>query len=490
MGSKSSRGARRCVPPRSVLMAVLLCALGLAAVVLLRGDSSDALKAENALLKSHRDEYLQMMADDAHREEQLLALVHTLQANAAAESSPLLVGHAPVVPSVAPAATARAAAAVPAAAAAAPVMRAIPAQYVGDMGVLMICYNRPKYLEKSLASMRRAMPAWARTSVPVVISQDGFDASVAGVARKFVSANNAPGAKHVHVQHTQSTSRGDTAYHKLCQHYKWALTQAFADSNVQRVIIVEDDMEFAADFFDYFKAMASLLDADRTLMAASAFNDNGMAPFVADSAQLYRSDFFPGLGWMMTRALWEELEPKWPKGWWDDWLREPPQRKGRAFIRPEVSRVYTFGEKGSSNGEWWSKYLATQKLNDQPFAFDSMDLRSLTAERFDPLFEAAVDGATLLRGGAAELLRDGSGALRGSGGNNGAAFKIEYTSNSGRERTSFEGIAKTIGLIPNVKAGVPRTAYHGVVVFKWNKGRTVYLVPRGGEAFYSNSAGF
>ena len=29
---------------------------------------------------------------------------------------------------------------------------------------------------------------------------------------------------------------------------------------------------------------------------------------------LYRTDFFGGLGWMMTRKLWvEELMAKWPK---------------------------------------------------------------------------------------------------------------------------------------------------------------------------------
>ena len=29
---------------------------------------------------------------------------------------------------------------------------------------------------------------------------------------------------------------------------------------------------------------------------------------------LYRTDFFSGLGWMLTRDLWLELEPKWPIG--------------------------------------------------------------------------------------------------------------------------------------------------------------------------------
>jgi len=27
---------------------------------------------------------------------------------------------------------------------------------------------------------------------------------------------------------------------------------------------------------------------------------------------LYRTDFFPGLGWMLERSVWQELEPKWP----------------------------------------------------------------------------------------------------------------------------------------------------------------------------------
>lgn len=34
--------------------------------------------------------------------------------------------------------------------------------------------------------------------------------------------------------------------------------------------------------------------------------------FVTTEA-LYRSDFFPGLGWMLTKDLWNELEVKWPK---------------------------------------------------------------------------------------------------------------------------------------------------------------------------------
>ncbi len=91
----------------------------------------------------------------------------------------------------------------------------------------------------------------------------------------------------------------------------------------------------------------------QTLMAVSAFNDNGIPSMIriiedekksdtatatAGARNVLRSDFFGGLGWMMPRYLWEEVKPpKWPDGFWDDWLREPSQQKGRECLRPEVS---------------------------------------------------------------------------------------------------------------------------------------------------------
>jgi alpha-1,3-mannosyl-glycoprotein beta-1,2-N-acetylglucosaminyltransferase len=47
-------------------------------------------------------------------------------------------------------------------------------------------------------------------------------------------------------------------------------------------------LEIAPDFFGYFDALAPLLDSDQTLMAISAFNDNGMADRVRDPTALLR----------------------------------------------------------------------------------------------------------------------------------------------------------------------------------------------------------
>lgn len=37
---------------------------------------------------------------------------------------------------------------------------------------------------------------------------------------------------------------------------------------------------------------------------------------------------------------------------WDDWIRHPEQRKGRACIRPEIPRTRTFGKIGVSKWVW------------------------------------------------------------------------------------------------------------------------------------------
>ena len=50
-------------------------------------------------------------------------------------------------------------------------------------------------------------------------------------------------------------------------------------------------------------------------MAVSSWNDNGQDRFVSDPELLYRSHFFPGLGWMLSASLWSELKPKWPKAY-------------------------------------------------------------------------------------------------------------------------------------------------------------------------------
>ena len=49
------------------------------------------------------------------------------------------------------------------------------------------------------------------------------------------------------------------------------------------------------------------------------------------------------------------------QAYWDDWLREPPQRQGRHTLRPEVCRTFHFGMHGVSNAQF-SEFLTGIKV--------------------------------------------------------------------------------------------------------------------------------
>merc|ERR1712228_417659 len=100
----------------------------------------------------------------------------------------------------------------------------------------------------------------------------------------------------------------------------------------------------------------------------------GQRDLVYDSKSLYRTDIFPGLGWMLGQKIWNELKEEWPLAFWDDWLRESKQRKNRSCIRPEINRVYTFGSSGSSEGQFFNKYLKKIKLNEDDIDWTDDDI--------------------------------------------------------------------------------------------------------------------
>lgn len=230
----------------------------------------------------------------------------------------------------------------------------------------------------------------------------------------------------------------------------------------------------APDFFEYFRALYPILSSDPTLWCISAWNDNGRDGLVdpGKADLLYRTDFFPGLGWMLLKEVWAELEPKWPKAFWDDWMRQPEQRKDRSCIRPEISRTITFGRKGVSLGQFFDQYLRYIKLNTEFVPFTKLDLSYLVKEKYDETFEKEVYIAPLVK---VEELQQG-GSLKGSG-----PFRVQYSS-----RDSFKVLARNLGVMDDLKSGVPRAGYRGVVSFI-SRGRRIYLGPPEGWTKYDTS---
>ncbi len=334
--------------------------------------------------------------------------------------------------------------------------------------VIMAC-DRADYLERTVASVRAALgerPGDAE-KFPVFISQDG--------RHKATRAYAEGEAKDFHwMQHledrpptTRTRFRWDrVAYYRIAAHYKWAMKTLFDHLGYERVIVLEDDMELSPDFFGYFEAAGKVMDADPSVYAVSSWNDNGQKIHVSDERRLYRSDFFPGLGWMLHEALWRELAPKWPDSYWDDWMRLSDVRKGRESIRPEVCRTFNFGEVGSSKGQFFRAYLREIEPASERIDWDEESLAYLDGKAYEDRVRRSLASATMIDSPTRVRLVP----LENAASN---VYKVIYAS----ER-DFNRLARRFGVFAEWKDGVPRAGYRGVVTFKMYRGRaTVMLVP-------------
>lgn len=159
---------------------------------------------------------------------------------------------------------------------------------------------------------------------PVIISQDGYHKETSTLLRQYQQEHG-----FLFMQQPDQTilTEGMRAefniegYYRITRHYKWALAQVFDRLEHTAVIVLEDDLDIAPDFFEYFASLLPVLRKDPTLFCVSAYNDNGKAWEISRSPDmLHRTDFFSGLGWLLTRDLWREIGPRWPKSFWDDWM--------------------------------------------------------------------------------------------------------------------------------------------------------------------------
>ncbi|XP_050427905.1 alpha-1,3-mannosyl-glycoprotein 2-beta-N-acetylglucosaminyltransferase [Adelges cooleyi] len=328
------------------------------------------------------------------------------------------------------------------------------------VAVLVIACNRPS-ISRCLNKLLKYRKS--KEQFPIIVSQDCIHERTSQVIKSFgseITHIHQPDQKEIKVPSKEKKFNG---YFKIARHYKWALNQVFNTYNYGTAVIVEDDLDVAPDFFEYFKATLPILQKDRTLWCVSAWNDNGKFALIDrnDPKLLYRTDFFPGLGWMLTRELWIELHKKWPNSYWDDWMRHPDQRKGRSCIRPELSRSKTFGKIGVSNGLFYDKHLKFIYLNEVPVDFTKFNLTYLLKNEYDNNFVGHVYKAPQVN----------YNELKTKAIKHNDPVRITYYT-----KNNLKSLTKLFGLMDDFKSGVPRTAYKGIISFTYEN-RRVYLAP-------------
>ena len=349
--------------------------------------------------------------------------------------------------------------------------------------LLIFTCKRPQYLSKTLENVLATISQPCGFGCPIIVSEDGKHKEIEDVVLSFMKKFEEKQIPLIHIHYQRKTQLQGNPYKALAKHYGWALSQVFdgsaISSNTQeiqqyslprRVVILEEDIQIAPDFFSYMESTSSLLDNDPTIYTVSAFNDNGHLE-AGDPKRLLRSDFFPGLGWMMNRDLWKnELESKWPSGYWDDWLRDTEQRKDRQVIRPEVSRTYHFGTDGGASGNQFGSVLERVKLNEQPVHWDTEDLSYLENSLYENQYMEMVMSSKLVH--SIKEAKNPSPGLN---------VRIEY-----KDFSHFHILAAKLKIMKDEKAMVPRTSYRGIVEVRLGSS-LLFLAPKGGFKGYKKN---
>jgi hypothetical protein len=245
--------------------------------------------------------------------------------------------------------------------------------------IAIVAYNRVEMLKRTIVSL---LEVDGIEKSQITVYQDGLHEGVANLVNGFgISLNQRNEPARIKEQESGSG--------RINVHYKYVLQKVFQDnSDAKYAIIVEDDMLFAKDFLHFFAQTAILYELDPSVYCISSFNENGFRGRVKDNSNLKRSDFFIGLGWLVSkRMLFDDWIPKWAEDHWDHNLRKDEVRRGRQCIYPEISRNYNIGSEGTHiDNEFFMRYFYKIVLPSEKFV--PLDIARVTKENYGEILRA------------------------------------------------------------------------------------------------------
>ncbi|XP_069158026.1 protein O-linked-mannose beta-1,2-N-acetylglucosaminyltransferase 1-like [Procambarus clarkii] len=265
---------------------------------------------------------------------------------------------------------------------------------VGVIPTVVVASVRPLLLDRCL---RRLMSVAGSDPGLTLVVADGHPD---GGLREVAALVNLYGMKFM-----GHDAGGRDVTLRITRHYKVTMDAAFTTFPwADKVIILEEDLYVALDFYSYFAQTAPLMDRDPSLYCVSAWNDMSQAGAGGDPTLVLRVDTMAGLGWLLSRRVYEDVMPNWPPydklADWDMWLRLPENQKGRECLVPEVSRTFHFGVTGAHLTAYFqSNYYAHTALNTAPDV-TLRDLHRLEPAAYDLQLTELLAGGRHLDGGA------------------------------------------------------------------------------------------
>lgn len=323
-----------------------------------------------------------------------------------------------------------------------------------NIPVLLLTCNRPSLLEQTIHSL---LSVRGINKNNIIVSQDGNMAQIA----KIIHDNDLTLIQNLEGLRLRGGPAADGAA-RIASHYKFSLNEVFRiKPDAKAAIIVEDDLLFSPDFYEYFTSVAPILEADKSAFIISAWSDNGFKDKVKNPFSLHRTDYFPGLGWLLTRDLYEnELQKTWPRNHWDHWLRSDSVSKHRDIIYPQIPRSYHNGIKGTfMNLDTHNKYFRDIGYNTD----SSVQWGQATIETFKHTYKEAYDQRLILMMKRCKSVRDISEFL--SFQDEILCVWVDSSTNCDIKPVAFEPISSFFGIWHEHRRG----NYRGIHEFYWEQ---------------------
>ncbi|KAG7178116.1 O-linked-mannose beta-1-2-N-acetylglucosaminyltransferase 1-like 11, partial [Homarus americanus] len=132
--------------------------------------------------------------------------------------------------------------------------------------------------------------------------------------------------------------------HRVNQHIKFSLRTIFElYPEVDKAIILEDDLSLAPDFISYFQQTSLLMSVDKTVLCVNAYSYSAFPHTASDPSRIYRVHSYPYYGWMTSRVHALTMLGNWApldiNADWDLYVRHYHVDATHEVIIPEVPRT-------------------------------------------------------------------------------------------------------------------------------------------------------
>ncbi|KAL3905607.1 MAG: hypothetical protein SGPRY_010856, partial [Prymnesium sp.] len=255
---------------------------------------------------------------------------------------------------------------------------------------------------------------------------------------------------------------------RISEHFRTSLDAVISQRGHSHALMVEDDLLLSPDFLLLFWQSAWLLHQDPSLWCVSAWNDQGFPHTSTDPRELMRTDFFPGLGWMIQASTWKELSAVWPAApttGWDHWMRLSSTSKGRECVVPRINRSRHANAHGTNvrDNRPFERFTFEREGVD-----DFGDLSYLLQQQYEERVEEKVQHAVRRSWPAAWGGGSKAGAAKAWLASIGSTELLLYT------REQYRELAKAL----EIWAEAPRATHNGTISLQTRGGGLLLLADR------------